>query len=198
MPCNSVGKGARQRLYSTTATGKIMKESIGRDSLRPHPVMLAAAVSVITFSLLGVGAVTGLIPSADFKRSDSTQEGKVSNEHAFNAPDAAGKPAYQTQCSNCGVIDAIRTIQIDGTVRGVGGEPRGNQADNGDAMTLMGSVGGVFAGHPVEKTADRRTVYRVTVRMDDGSFRTVSQSHPPSVAVGGKVRIVSGSLVEQS
>lgn len=201
MPCTSVGKGARQRFYSTTPTEKIMKESISRDSLRPHPVMLAAAVSVITFSLLGVGTVTGLIPSADSKRSGSPEETKVSDEHAFNATDAARKPAYQTQCSNCGVIDAIRTIQMDGNAHGVGSVPSGNLGGNSDAMTLMERVGGAFAGRPkekTEKTADRHTIYRVTVRMDDGSFRTVSQSHAPSMAVGGKVRIVSGSLVEQS
>jgi outer membrane lipoprotein SlyB len=73
----------------------------------------------------------------------------------------------------------------------------GNQGGNDNAMTLMERVGGAFSGHSMQKMADRHTVYRVTVRMDDGSFRTVSQSHAPSMAVGGKVRIVGGSLVEQ-
>jgi hypothetical protein len=41
----------------------------------------------------------------------------------------------------------------------------------------------------------RRTVYRITVRMDDGSFRTLSQSTPPSVAVGEAVRITDGPVV---
>ena len=34
----------------------------------------------------------------------------------------------------------------------------------------------------------KRTVYRITVRMDDGSFRTLSQALPPSVAVGEAVQ----------
>jgi hypothetical protein len=33
------------------------------------------------------------------------------------------------------------------------------------------------------------------VRMDDGSFRTVSLSSPPAFAVGDKVRVVEGKLV---
>jgi hypothetical protein len=41
----------------------------------------------------------------------------------------------------------------------------------------------------------KRTVYRVTVRMDDGSFRTLSQAAPPSVAVGEAVRISDGAVV---
>jgi hypothetical protein len=41
----------------------------------------------------------------------------------------------------------------------------------------------------------KRTVYRITVRMDDGSFRTLSQPLPPSVAVGEAVRISEGAVV---
>jgi outer membrane lipoprotein SlyB len=41
----------------------------------------------------------------------------------------------------------------------------------------------------------KRYAYRVTVRMDDGSARTLSQSSPPAFAVGDKVRPVDGALV---
>jgi hypothetical protein len=41
----------------------------------------------------------------------------------------------------------------------------------------------------------KRTGYRITVRMDDGSFRTLSQATPPSVAVGEAVRIIDGAVV---
>jgi hypothetical protein len=50
----------------------------------------------------------------------------------------------------------------------------------------------VVAG-PTDGT--KRTVYRITVRMDDGSFRTLSQATPPSVAVGEAVRITDGAVV---
>jgi outer membrane lipoprotein SlyB len=65
-------------------------------------------------------------------------------------------------------------------------------------MTVIGGAGGAFAGHSIEKNINRRTVYRVTVRMDDGSFRTVSQSHEPAVVIGSKVRVANGSLVALS
>jgi hypothetical protein len=43
--------------------------------------------------------------------------------------------------------------------------------------------------------SEKRTAYRVTVRMEDGSFRTISQRAPPSVAVGERVRISDGGVV---
>jgi hypothetical protein len=50
------------------------------------------------------------------------------------------------------------------------------------SLTVRGEAGGPGA------------VYRVTVRMDDGSFRTVSQSALPAFAVGDKVRVMQGAL----
>ena len=51
----------------------------------------------------------------------------------------------------------------------------------------------VMVAGPTDGT--KRTVYRITVRMDDGSFRTLSQATLPSVAVGEAVRITDGAVV---
>ena len=32
------------------------------------------------------------------------------------------------------------------------------------------------------------------VRMDDGAYRTISQSHVPAVAAGDKVKVVNGTV----
>lgn len=183
-----------------------MRQFSFRKSRRPHQVILAAAASVITFSLLGVGAITGLIPSAYSNNSGDAQKSQLSDERP-----AAGKAAVRrtaASCANCGVVDAIRAVQVEGSASGLGavaggvtGAVVGNQIGNGhgrDAMTVLGGVGGAFAGHTIEKNINRHTVYRVTVRMDDGSFRTVSQSHSPAVVIGSKVRVTNGSLVELS
>lgn len=176
-------------------------------SRRPHPVILAAAASVITFSLLGVGAITGLIPSAYSNNASDTQKPQFSDERAQAGKDSTRRLAAPS-CPNCGVVDSIRAVQIEGSASGLGavaggvtGAVVGNQIGNGhgrDAMTVLGGVGGAFAGHSIEKNINRHTVYRVTVRMDDGSFRTVSQSHAPAVPLGSKVRVANGSLVELS
>ena len=71
----------------------------------------------------------------------------------------------------------------------------GNQFGSGKgktAMTVLGAVGGGLAGNQVEKKARSETVYRVSVRMHDGSVGTFQQSQP--FAVGTKV-VVDGQAL---
>ncbi len=42
--------------------------------------------------------------------------------------------------------------------------------------------------------APRRLVYRVTLQMDDGSFRTFSQSTQPPFPLGARVRVLNGAI----
>jgi hypothetical protein len=58
---------------------------------------------------------------------------------------------------------------------------------------LLDTLSGVVSGSTPERR--KRVVYRVTLRMDDGSFRTISMSSPPAFTVGDKVRVVEGRLV---
>jgi|APFre7841882724_1041349.scaffolds.fasta_scaffold00152_18 hypothetical protein len=39
-----------------------------------------------------------------------------------------------------------------------------------------------------------RTAWRVTVRMEDGSYRTLSQADPPAFRPGDRVRITDGAI----
>ncbi len=48
----------------------------------------------------------------------------------------------------------------------------------------------------IDKQVKKQTVYRVTVRMDDGSERTVTQASAPALAVGARVR-VNGNALER-
>ncbi|MCL4799339.1 MAG: hypothetical protein KJ025_07115 [Burkholderiales bacterium] len=49
----------------------------------------------------------------------------------------------------------------------------------------------------VRATASRGTpgTHRITIRMDDGSYRTISQPRAPGIGPGEKVRIVDGVVV---
>lgn len=110
--------------------------------------------------------------------------------------------ATASVCSSCGVVQSVTPVQQKGEGTGVGavggavvGGLLGNQMGGGNgkkAMTVIGAVGGGMAGHEVEKRARGTTVYRVSVRMNDGSIRTVTQATPPTV--GQKVT-VSGNQV---
>jgi outer membrane lipoprotein SlyB len=117
------------------------------------------------------------------------------------AAPAAG-PASAGSCAICGTVVSIRVLEVrdesaeNGADAGVpaglqaGGRPG---AEASRSTTILGFAGAAFsAGEPVVK---KRSAYRVTVRMDDGLFRTVSLSSPPAFAVGDKVRVVEGKLV---
>jgi len=151
---------------------------------RTHPILIAAGVAVLLFSLLGAAALTGMLPSANTK------------------PGAAAK------CANCGVIEAIRSVQVKGESSGLGavaggvaGGVVGNQFGEGGAkalLTIGGAAGGAFAGDAIEKNLKKHTAWRVTVRLDDGTVRTLSQKAQPPFAVGDRVRIVNGSAIERA
>lgn len=61
-----------------------------------------------------------------------------------------------------------------------------------DAICAMCGV--VAAVRTPDARGDGRTSYRVTVRMTDGSYRTLAQSTPPTVGVGDRVRIADGAV----
>lgn len=115
----------------------------------------------------------------------------------------SGREATQQHasvCATCGVVEGVREVQVKGEGTGLGaiaggvlGGAIGNQAGKGNgrkAMTVIGAVGGGLAGHEIEKRARGEVVYDVTVRMDDGSVRTLRQKTAPAkgtrVTVDGK------------
>jgi len=176
---------------------------------RMNPLMAGAAISVIIASMVGVAAITGVLPSANSQKQEAA--GKVP-ETAAPAVTSEARRERQRQfaqsCANCGTVEAVRTVELKGEGTGLGavaggvtGAVIGNQMGSGrgnTAMTVIGAAGGAFAGNEIEKNVKKRYAYRITVRMEDGTFRTVSQSRPPAVSVGDKVRVADGIVVVRS
>lgn len=114
----------------------------------------------------------------------------------------ATEPAVVSVCNSCGVVEAVEPVQQQGKASGLGaiaggvvGGALGNRMGAGSgktAMTVLGAVGGGFAGNAIEKHAKSETVYRMKVRMEDGSLRTVTQAQ--SVAVGTHVTVKGETL----
>jgi len=118
-------------------------------------------------------------------------------------PPAAVAPAPPS-CATCGTIDSVRITEKAGEGSAVGliaggllgglvghqiGQGRGNTA-----ATIVGAAGGAYAGHQVEKNAKRTLHYDVTVRMDDGTLRTIGYDVEPGFRSGDKVRFIDGRL----
>jgi len=85
------------------------------------------------------------------------------------APDAH---ATAIDCYACGTVSMIRAFELRDGMAPV-------SADDEDAGAA--------------RSSGKRFVYRVTVHMDDGSYRTFSQSGPPPFGVGAKVKVVNGA-----
>jgi len=66
--------------------------------------------------------------------------------------------------------------------------------EEGKAMaTIIGLLGGVWAGNAIEKQLKQKPGYRIVVRMQDNTQRTFEQE--VSLPVGSQVRVQGGTLV---
>lgn len=186
--------------------------------VRTRPLVVAAAISTILFSAVGIAALTGVLPAAQSKPDPSAASvvglppamqlavAPVAATPAMPAAPARAAPARKPACGNCGVIASVQAAEVKGEGSGVGavaggvaGAVVGNQFGRGDGravMTIAGAAGGALAGNEIEKHVKKRTVYRVTVRMDDGRMVKLSRAEPPAFAVGERVR-VNGNALER-
>lgn len=157
-------------------------------------------------------------PNSDTGRTNTFKSSVTGKDEAKNTTSfssrvsARDKPALMRNdthqaantCSVCGVIESIRAMGQEGEVSGLGavaggivGGAAGNQIGKGKGntvMTILGIGGGAYAGHTIEKNMKSTTVYVIRVRMEDGTYRKVTQNSQPEFAVGDHVRVAHGSL----
>ena len=184
------------------------------EQTRTHPILIAAGVAVLLFSLLGAAALTGVLPSPSAMTKPgepvAVAQGSASPKPAAAAPakPAPSRGLFAAPCPNCGVIDSIQPVAVKGKTSGLGavaggvaGGLLGNQIGSGNTRTVLtvgGAAGGAFAGDAIEGHMKKQTTWRVTVRLEDGSMKTLSQSSQPPFAVGDRVRVVNGSSLERA
>jgi hypothetical protein len=143
---------------------------------RTSPLLLAAAVVVLLLSALAIGSIMGVVP------------GGVQHRNSLEpvVPPASSAARVQTtSCASCGTVIAIRTFELRDSVTPV-------NAAAGSAPGAMSVIPGLSSD-----SNRARHVYRVTIHMEDGSYRTVSHGATPGFAVGDKVRLIQGALVGQ-
>jgi outer membrane lipoprotein SlyB len=181
---------------------------------KTHPIVLTAAIAVTFFSLLGSAAITGLIPSAHSSGLGNTPDttggslvgksGTTAHVDKVSANQEGVVSEKSQTCKVCGIIESIKTVAREGedsglgtVVGGVTGGVIGNQIGKGKGntlMTIIGIGGGAYAGHTIEKNMNSSTAYLVKVRMEDGTYRKVTQIAQPDFSVGDHVRVVSGHI----
>ena len=151
------------------------------------------AVSAIILGVLGIAGITGVIPGG--------MSGTASDAPHQAPREPNGSPFQPSKCPLCGTVKSIRILELrvapeDVHATGISGaSTAGRTGRDDDSATIIETVVGAVTRNEGGKKANKRFAYRVTVRMDDGSYRTVSQSSPPAFAVGDRVRVVEGRLV---
>ncbi len=115
--------------------------------------------------------------------------------------------------SGYGVVQSIELVQqgntgntgIGGSGIGIGtiagaivGGIVGNQVGSGrgnTAATVVGAAGGAYVGHEIDKRQQRpptADLYRINVRMENGSYQSLTQDTVADLRVGDRVQIDNG------
>jgi outer membrane lipoprotein SlyB len=186
----------------------------------PQAVIWIAGIALTLFCGVGIAALMGWIPNSIGSPSDkvafdrqsaNTVTSSAAKAHTATASHPAPMPntapmqvAALTPCDECGVIESVREVDAKGKGSGLGavgggvvGGLLGNQVGAGrgkDVMTVVGVVGGAFAGNEVEKRVKTTKRYEVTVRLNDGSSRVISEASVPAWRTGDKVKVVDGTI----
>eukprot|EP01030_Chromulinospumella_sphaerica_P007408 gene7408-7249_t len=143
----------------------------------------------------GFAAPAAAAPMGGQPRPVAAPQGDAWPEPSANVPQGnAGIPVAQRSasiCKTCGQVESVQAIEQAAPATGVGavaggvlGAVVGNQIGKGNgrtAATVLGAVGGGYAGHQIEKRTRTQTTYQVRVRMEDGSSRVFTRAQPPSV-----------------
>ena len=210
-----------------------------------HPLLTAAAVSVIVFSGVGVAAITGLIPTSKGSVKEETPAAvaeapaptpaveaapapKPAKQHVAKAhkpvkhvayadtpaltppppppmtqaPQAVEAPKPVVKPGLLGTVEAVREVELAGEAKGIGAVGGGvagavlghNIGDHNKLVTILGAAGGALLGNQIEKQTRATKIWEMTVRLDDGSTRTIKSDAQPAWRQGDRVRLLNGEL----
>jgi len=143
--------------------------------IRLNPLIAVAAVSIIVFSAVGIGVMTGVIPSSFSKSAEqaapatSTVANKAESKATVPAETrkttatqkreaekpaqvTAAEPAKPAVCSNCGRVETVEVFEQKGEGTGLGavaggvvGGVLGNQIGSGSGRKIA-TVAGAAGG----------------------------------------------------
>jgi outer membrane lipoprotein SlyB len=182
--------------------------SITVNPAKERPAHQAAAPRKATVSAPAVTPVSSPKPAPIFDENpgygnrDATPVSNTPvNDNGIYVENSRKPPSI---CHDCGTVESIREIAQEGQGSGLGaiaggvlGGLLGNQIGNGSGRkvaTVAGVVGGAYAGHTVEKSTRSSQQFQVTVRLDDGSMRTINETQKPAWRAGDRVRISNDHL----
>ena len=169
------------------------------------PLMWIAGIAVILFSIVGIAAIMGWIPSSVGNSGDKAASSSPAGVKAQTAQKhVTNKTRSKATCAECGVVQSLREIAQPGDGGAIGiiggavvGGLLGNQSGAGrgkDVATVAGAVGGAVAGNEIQKRVDTTKRYEIAVRFEDGSSRVFTETNQTAWRAGDRVKVVNGAL----
>lgn len=142
-------------------------------------------------------ALAGIIAASAFVTGcASTSSGSV----------YSGGQARQEQTVRMGVVESVRQVTIEGSKSGVGtiaggaiGGVAGSNIGGGNrgsaVGTILGAVAGGLAGNAIEQGTTKKPGLEITVKLDNGELRAITQDADENFRPGERVRLLSGGGV---
>ncbi len=145
-----------------------------------------------SFALAGLLALTGIgLSSAVAAQNHDNNRGYGDNDRNHI-------------CDYCGTVRSVSKVSRNSkgntgaTILGVViGGALGNQVGGGSGRkvaTVAGAVAGGVIANNATKDKNRRTYYRINVRMDDGRIRNFDQGSSNGLRSGTRVQIQNGNV----
>jgi len=114
--------------------------------------------------------------------------------------------AGQEQTVRLGVVESVRQVTIEGPKSGVGtiaggaiGGVAGSNVGGGNrgsaVGTILGAIAGGIAGDAIEQGTTKKQGLEITVKLDSGELRAVTQDADEAFRPGERVRLLSGGGV---
>ncbi|MCX7140324.1 MAG: glycine zipper 2TM domain-containing protein [Proteobacteria bacterium] len=118
----------------------------------------------------------------------------------------SGAQTRGEQTVRMGVVESVRQVTIEGSRSGVGtlagGAVGGVAGSNigggsrGSAIgTILGAVAGGVAGNAIEQGTSQKPGLEITVKLDNGELRAITQDADEVFRAGERVRLLSGGGV---
>lgn len=118
----------------------------------------------------------------------------------------SGGQARQEQTVRMGVVESVRQVSIEGSKSGVGtvagglvggvaGSNIGGGSRGSAIGSILGAVAGGIAGNAIEQGATKKQGLEITVKLDNGELRAITQEADEAFRQGERVRLLSGGGV---
>ncbi len=118
----------------------------------------------------------------------------------------SGGQARQEQTVRMGVVESVRQVTIEGSKSGVGtiaggaiggvaGSNIGGGSRGSAVGTILGAIAGGLAGNAIEEGATKKPGLEITVKLDNGELRAITQDADENFRPDERVRLLSAGGV---